>query len=76
MRSARLVSFGYSWGTTAVYGVVIFLVMNWIVVPLSAYPYHPKITLYWTLANLAAMVIFGLMIAVVVRQLIGHNTTL
>jgi uncharacterized membrane protein YagU involved in acid resistance len=58
-------------------GVVIFLVMNYIVVPLSAMPLRPhfdvhsllaQFTPYKLIANLIAMIIFGLIIAFFSRR--------
>jgi hypothetical protein len=52
-------------------GVVIFLVMNYVVVPLSAAPFRPRMTIhglltaftpYQLVANLLAMILFGLII--------------
>lgn len=57
-------------------GVVIFLVMNYLVVPLSAAPFRPRFTLHGFAAafkadklieNLLAMSIFGMIIAYVMR---------
>jgi uncharacterized membrane protein YagU involved in acid resistance len=57
-------------------GVVIFLVMNYLVVPLSAAPFRPRFTLHGFAAafkadkcieNLLAMIIFGMIIAYVMR---------
>jgi len=48
----------------ALYGVGVFMVMNLVVVPLSAAPMHPKITLAFIGLNLAAMILFGLIVAV------------
>jgi hypothetical protein len=47
----------------ALYGVGVFIVMNLVVVPLSAAPMHPKITAAFVLTNLAAMIVFGLIVA-------------
>jgi hypothetical protein len=69
----RLGGITQPWKCGAAYGIVIFLVMNWIVVPLSAYPYPPKITLHWVLANLAAMIVFGTVLALIVRQWAGSS---
>jgi hypothetical protein len=53
-------------------GVVIFAVMNYLVVPLSAAPFRPALTLHALLtafsvakflANLVAMIVFGLIVA-------------
>lgn len=58
-------------------GIVIFLVMNYVVVPLSAAPFRPHLNLhglltafspYKFLANLLAMILFGLIIAFFVRH--------
>ena len=51
------------WG--AAFGIAVFLVMNGIVVPLSAYPKLPRVTPYWVASNLAAMLLFGMVIAFV-----------
>jgi hypothetical protein len=45
------------------YGVVIFFVMNYVVVPLSAWKHVAHFTLPKFLANLAAMLLFGLIVA-------------
>jgi hypothetical protein len=45
------------------YGVVIFFVMNYVVVPLSAWKHHPHFSAYTFAANLAAMLVFGLIVA-------------
>jgi hypothetical protein len=45
------------------YGVVIFFVMNYVVVPLSAWKHHAHFTVYSFAANMAAMLIFGLIVA-------------
>ena len=58
-------------------GVVIFLVMNYLVVPLSAAPFRPRLdfhelltafTPYKFVANLLAMILFGLIIAFLMRN--------
>ena len=46
-----------------VYGCVIFLVMNYVVVPLSAAPFSPHFHILKILENLAAMIVFGLIVA-------------
>ena len=56
------------WGT--LYGVVIFAVMNFVVVPLSAAPFKPHFTLSWFGYNLAAMLVFGLIIAFTANRLL------
>jgi hypothetical protein len=45
------------------YGVVIFIVMNYVVVPLSAWHHVPHFSSSELLANLLAMLLFGLIIA-------------
>lgn len=52
----------------ALYGVGVFLVMNLVVVPLSAaWPKHRPIHLDAMLLNLAAMILFGLIVALSAR---------
>jgi uncharacterized membrane protein YagU involved in acid resistance len=51
-----------------VYGVIVFLVMNYIVVPISAVPQLPGFTVAKFLENLAAMLLFGLIIAFYARR--------
>lgn len=49
----------------ALYGVGIFLVMNFIVVPLSAaWPRHRAVHLDAVLLNLAAMILFGVIVSI------------
>jgi hypothetical protein len=50
------------------YGVGIFIVMNYIVVPLSAWHRMPHFTMYSFFANLAAMLLFGLIVAFFARE--------
>jgi predicted neutral ceramidase superfamily lipid hydrolase len=50
------------------YGVIIFFVMNYVVVPLSAWKHWPHFTPSKFLANLAAMLLFGLIVAYFVRR--------
>jgi hypothetical protein len=45
------------------YGVVIFLVMNYVVVPLSAWVRWPHFSVQKFAANLLAMLLFGLIVA-------------
>ena len=45
------------------YGVIIFLVMNYVVVPLSAWQRHPHFSPAGFIANLVAMLIFGLIVS-------------
>lgn len=66
------------WGISGVIaGVVIFLVMNYVVVPLSAAPFRPSLTIqglltvftpYQFIANLLAMIVFGLIISYCLRD--------
>ena len=49
------------------YGVVVFVVMNYVVVPLSAVGHAPHFTTASLLKNLAAMLLFGLIVAVFAR---------
>jgi hypothetical protein len=50
------------------YGVVIYLVMNFIVVPLSAAPFRVTLKLPKSIEDLSAMLLFGLIIAYLGRQ--------
>lgn len=50
------------------YGVVIFFVMNYVVVPLSAWKHVPHFTSVKFLENLAAMLLFGLIVALFARR--------
>jgi hypothetical protein len=54
-----------TWGIA--YGVVIFFVMNYVVVPFSALHVTPHFTTYSFIANLAAMLVFGWIVALVAR---------
>lgn len=49
------------------YGVVVFFVMNYIVVPLSVWARWPHFTPYSFTANMAAMLLFGLIVAFFAR---------
>ncbi|HEY1562498.1 MAG TPA: hypothetical protein VGF71_16645 [Caulobacteraceae bacterium] len=52
----------------ALYGVGIFLVMNFVVVPLSAaWPRHRPVHMEAVLFNLAAMILFGVIVAACTR---------
>jgi len=56
------------------YGVGIFLVMNLVVVPLSAFGPRPAhVTSAWLLLNLAAMLLFGLLVSVPVSRILRRN---
>ena len=50
------------------YGVVIFLVMNYVVVPLSAWKNWPHFSQAKFLENLAAMLLFGVIVAFFARR--------
>jgi len=50
------------------YGVAIFLVMNYVVVPLSAWKHWPTFTPAKFLANLAAMLLFGVIVSFFARR--------
>lgn len=59
------------------YGAVVFLVMNYLVMPVSmVFPDHhlPHFTVAKFVANLIAMIAFGLMIAFISRHLVGQRT--
>jgi hypothetical protein len=58
----RWVGFGLA------YGVAIFLVMNYVVVPLSAWRRLPHFSSPKFAANLAAMLLFGLIVAFFARR--------
>jgi hypothetical protein len=45
------------------YGAIIFLVMNYVVVPLSAWQRYPHFSTASFIANMIAMLIFGLIVA-------------
>ena len=52
----------------ALFGLAIFLVMNFVVVPLSAaWPKHRPVHLEAVLLNLGAMILFGVIVAVSAR---------
>ena len=50
------------------YGVVIFFVMNYVVVPLSAWKHHAHFSASKFVLNLAAMLLFGLIVAYFARR--------
>lgn len=50
------------------YGVVIFFIMNYVVVPLSAVGRTPHFTVQHLLENLLAMILFGLIVAFCARD--------
>lgn len=56
------------WATCgALYGIVIYLVMNFVVVPLSAAPFKPQSSPVKIIENLLAMIVFGLIVAFCAR---------
>jgi len=54
------------------YGVVVFFVMNYAVVPLSAWHRTPKFTTASFLENMAAMLLFGLIVAYFAARRLGR----
>lgn len=54
------------WGI--LYGVAIFVVMNYLVVPLSALHAPPHFTTFSLIANLAAMLLFGWIVALIASK--------
>jgi hypothetical protein len=54
------------WGL--LYGVVIFIVMNYLVLPLSAWKVTPHFSAWKLAANAAAMLLFGLIVAFFARS--------
>jgi hypothetical protein len=50
------------------YGVIVFFVMNYVVVPLSAWKAAPHFTVPKFLAHMAAMLLFGLIVAYFLRR--------
>jgi hypothetical protein len=50
------------------YGVIIFFVMNYVVVPLSAWKSAPHFTVPKLFAHMAAMLLFGLIVAYFARR--------
>jgi hypothetical protein len=51
-----------------VYGAVVFFVMNYAVVPLSAWAKWPRFTVATFAENMVAMLLFGLIVACVARR--------
>lgn len=57
------------WAMSGVlYGVVIYLMMNFVVVPLSAAPFKPQVGTVKNVENLLAMMVFGLIVAFCAKQ--------
>jgi hypothetical protein len=59
---------GHWVGTGLLFGVVIFGVMNYLVVPLSAIGHAPQFDAPNLVENLAAMLVFGLILSYFARQ--------
>ena len=58
----------------ALYGVIVFLVMNFVVVPLSAAPFRLGLTAAKIIPNLVAMLVFGWIVAFMAnRFLVGTS---
>jgi hypothetical protein len=55
-----------------VYGVIVFFVMNYVVVPLSALKATPHFSAEKFAANMAAMLLFGLIVAFFARRLVSE----
>lgn len=56
------------------FGLGVFIVMNMIVVPLSAFgPKPAHVSLAWVLLNVLAMLAFGVIIAAIVRRMLGRD---
>jgi hypothetical protein len=55
------------------YGAVVFFVMNYVVRPLSMHGDFPKMDLYGFSTNMAAMWLFGLIIAWFARRYLGRK---
>jgi hypothetical protein len=53
------------------YGVIVFVVMNYAVVPLSAWRRFNHFTSASFIENLAAMLVFGLLISICARRFLG-----
>jgi hypothetical protein len=64
----RIVMLRPNWPASgAAFGCIVFIVMNYVVVPLSAIGHIPKFTAATFAENLLAMVLFGLIIAFIDR---------
>ncbi|WP_267223256.1 hypothetical protein [Dyella silvae] len=60
------------WGVA--YGVVVFFVMNYVVVPLSALHATPHFSVFSFVANLAAMLLFGWIVAFFAKSKLAAAT--
>jgi hypothetical protein len=56
------------------YGVVIFLVMNFVVVPLSAWAKWPRFTAEQFFENMLAMLLFGLIVAYFAQYYVANGS--
>lgn len=75
LKMARLREEPYLWG--GFYGVFLLLLMNYVVVPLSAYPLHSNVYLPWFLCDLGAHVFFvGMPAALFARWAYGLSRSL
>ena len=54
------------------YGVIIFFIMNYLVVPLSAWQRYPHFSPAGFIANLVAMLIFGLIVSYCASRQLGR----
>lgn len=63
----------FLWGT--LYGVVVFIVMNYVVVPLSAASHKWTHPLSWFLENGAAMLVFGWIVAFTANRFLRIGRT-
>jgi uncharacterized membrane protein YagU involved in acid resistance len=61
------------WG--AIYGVVVFVVMNYVVVPLSAAAHKSTHSVSWIVENLAAMLVFGWIVAFTAHRFLASRQT-
>jgi uncharacterized membrane protein YagU involved in acid resistance len=68
MAVRRIAIFRRNWPASGVaFGCIVFIVMNYVIVPLSAIGHTPKFTAATFAENLLAMVLFGLIIAFIGR---------
>lgn len=57
------------------YGVVVFLVMNFVVVPLSAAAPKPAhVTVAWLLMNVGAMLLFGVLVSLAANRILADRS--
>lgn len=57
------------------YGVLVFVVMTFVVQPLSAAPKPAHVALYALAENLVAMLVFGLIVAAITRRILKRHAT-